>query len=244
MTVTEEALGSFGSLTRALGITTEAGFNGAWFSDPLAGDSNPHGLGTVISDDSQRTALGDFVDEVLGPPDGETLGETRWIPLFDNDDPHIGVFAVLEPTGSADSGTVRVGVGVEHQAGTGAPRVTTRLHVPIASMKRGTGTDPRPSDGGLPRWLALGRPGGRISLSVQATITDAPPIPGTAHLGGATVSLDIPTVDTDDVGFSLVLRDLQLPGATAPSSPTLTLDSLDEVGSDLLAFLVGLVRRR
>ena len=242
MTLTEDGLGSFGSLSRALGITTSAGFNGAWFGDPLAGSANPHGLGTVLSDDGQRTALGDFVDEVLGPPDAETLHETRWIPLFHNDDPDVGVFAVLEPTGSPDAGTVRVGVGVEHRTGTDAPCVVTRLHVPIAHVRRGTAPDPRPTGGDLPRWLVLGRPGGRVSVSVEATLTDAPPVPGTAYLRGATVSLDIPTAPSDDVGFTLVLQDLQLPGAAAPSSPTLSLDALDEVGSDLLEFLVGLVR--
>ena len=242
MTLTEDGLGSFGSLSRALGITTSAGFNGAWFGDPLAGSANPHGLATVLSDDGQRTALGDFVDEVLGPPDGETLDETRWIPLFHNDDPDVGVFAVLEPTGSPDAGRVRDGVGVEHRTGTDAPCVVTRLHVPIAHVRRGTAPDPRPTGGDLPRWLVLGRPGGRVSVSVEATLTDAPPVPGTAYLRGATVSLDIPTAPSDDVGFTLVLQDLQLPGATAPSSPTLSLDALDEVGSDLLEFLVGLVR--
>ena len=252
MSFGEDDLGAFGALTRAIGLTRGASGdnNPDWFSDPVGGTgsehSNANGFATILSDDDQRNALTEFVDSTLGPPTGHDDDSARWVPLFANDDPAVTVYAVLEPTGSASAGTVRVGVGVEHSTGSGAdplnrvsPKVTTRLHVPIAHVARGT--DSRPTDGPNPSWLLLGSEGGRIGVEVEATFTDAAPVAGEAFLRGMSVSVGIPT-GPEPVAFSLSLIDLQLPGATAPTTRTLTLDDLATVGTDLIEFIVGLVR--
>jgi|GEM_PF-1430445 len=245
MPFTESDLGAFGALTTAIGLTSKGGVNNQdWFGDPVGGTgsthTNAHGFATILSDDDQRRALEDFVDEVLGPPQGHDDDTARWVPLFQNADPTVTVYAVLEPTGSASSGTVRVGVGLEHTTSGGtAPSVTTRIHVPIAHVPRGT--DPRPTGGPNPTWLLLGQVGGRIGIEVEATFTDAAPVPREAYLRGATIGLGIPT-GPEDVEFTLALLDLQVPGALTPTTQTLTLDDISEVGPDLVQFLVGLVK--
>lgn len=240
MTLTQDGMGAFGSLAQALGITDGSGANSAWFGDPMGTSGNAHGLTTILADTGQRDALIAFVDEALGPPELHREGEQKWIPLFSESSPAITVYAVVEPV----QGAVRVGVAVEHQAGTTAPTVKTTIHVPIFHVPRSGQTDSRPTDATLPRWLLLGRPGGRISIGVEADFADAPPVPGVAYLGGASVHLAIPTTTDDTVGFSLSLVDLQLPGATAPQSRTLDLDSLTTLGADILEFVVGMVRQQ
>ena len=240
MPLTESSMESFGSLARAIGLTSDSGTNGAWFKDPVGGSvDNAHGLKTVLANDGQRTALVAFVDEVLGPPTLHQAGEQRWIPLFAESDPNVTVYAVLEPV----AGAVRVGVGVEHLAGTTNTHVKTTLHVPIFHVPR-DGADSRPADGPLPKWLLLGRPGGRIAVTVDAQFEPGPPTPGDAFLGGASVSLAIPTSPDDTVEFALTLRNLQLPGATTPTSRTLDIASLDELGPEVFEFVVGIVRQQ
>ena len=78
-------------------------------------------------------------------------------------------------------------------------------------------------------------------VEVEATFTDAAPVAGEAFLRGMSVSVGIPT-GPEPVAFSLSLIDLQLPGLTAPTTRTLTLDDLATVGTDLIEFIVGLVR--
>ena len=240
----ESDLGGFGSLTHALGITDGTSTNAHWFDDPLGGSTkNANGLRTILSDEGQRTALETFVDEVLGPPDAHDEGPARWIPLFTETDPDVAVFAVVEPTGSPGNGTVQVGVGVEatiRSTDPPHPSVSLRAHVPVAQVPRGT-TYPS-SVTGDPRWLVLGRPGGRIGIELVATFTEAAPVPREAFLRGARLSVGIPTAPGDGLELVLELTDLQLPGAATPTTQTLSLDDLATVGPDLLEFLVGLVR--
>ena len=234
----EGDLGAFGALGRAIGLTTEAGANAAWFGDPVGGSAgNPTGLRTVLTHPAQREALLSFVDEILGPPEGRTLGTQRWVPLFANGDPAVRVSAVVETL----PGSVRLGVAVEHSTGSTAPHVSTRLHVPLVQLPNGS-ADSRPTGGADPRWLLLGHDGGRVGIEVDATFAGTPPLPGEAHLGGARVRLDIPTSGTDTLSFGLDLVDLQLPGATAPTTQTLDLDSLAELAPDVVEFVVGLVQ--
>src|SRR5450631_1921567 len=237
----DASLGSFGSLAHAIGLTDGTTANSTWFKDPVGGSTdNVHGLKTVLSDDDQRAALEAFVDEALGPPERHTSGAQRWIPLFAESSPAVTVYAVLEPV----AGAVRIGVGVDHTAGTPTTHVKTSVHVPIFHVPRG-GADSRPADPpDLPRWLLLGRPGGRIEVSADAQFEPGPPTPGEAFLGGAAVTLAIPTTSEDQAEFSLTLRDLQLPGATTPSSRTLDITALDELGPDVFEFVSGILRQQ
>lgn len=240
MTIAESDLASFAQLTRALGITTTSGPNSTWFQDPVGGSSqNPTGLKTILANDDQREALVGFVDEVLGPPDADQRDETTtWLPLFRNADPELTIYAVLAPV----AGAVHLGVGLAHSTGDVSPHVTTRIHAPLFRVPRGTGALPNDSAASLPNWLLLGREAGRVVIEVDATFTDDPPTPGEGFLRGLRAGIEVPTDGVSDVGFTLTLRDLQIPGATAPSSPTLDLDSLDDLGEDVFTFAVGLLR--
>ncbi len=240
MTITQDGLGAFGHLAQALGITDGSAANGAWFGDPMGTGGNQHGLTSIIADDDQRNALVDFVDEALGPPDLHREGEQKWIPLFVETSPAIAVYAVVEPI----AGAVRVGIGLEHTAGTDVPNVRTTIHVPIFHMKRRGQTDPQPVVPDLPDWLQLGRPGGRIAIGLKCEFEGIPPTPGEAYLRGADVQLLIPTCAADTVGFSLSLLDLQLPGATTPQTRTLDVGSLTSLGADVLEFVVGMLRQQ
>lgn len=245
MPLTESGLGSFGALARAIGLMGDSGANGSWFTDPMGGSSaNPTGLKTVLGDDGQRGALESFVDDVLGPPVRHEVPEPggepeTWVPLFAEADPHLTVYAVLRPV----AGAVRIGVAVEHRAGTDSTHVTTTVHVPVFHVPRGS-ADSRPSGGDLPTWLLLGRPGGRIAVSVDAQLDPGPPTPRAAFLGGASIGMQIPTCADDTADFTLTLRDLQLPGAATPSSRTLDIDSLAELGPDVFDFVVGILRQQ
>ncbi|WP_256841170.1 DUF6603 domain-containing protein [Ornithinimicrobium cryptoxanthini] len=240
MTIAESGLESFAQLTRALGITTTSGGpNAKWFQDPVGGTTeNPTGLKTILANDDQREALVQFVDEVLGPPEADQREETTWLPLFRNPDPELTIYAVLTPV----TGAVQLGIGVAHSSGDLSPRVTTRLHAPLFRVPRDTATLPSDSATSLPSWLLLGREAGRVAIEVDATFTDDAPTPGEAFLRGLRAGIEVPTDGVSDVGFTLTLRDLQIPGATAPSSPTLDLDSLDDLGEDVFTFAVGLLR--
>ncbi len=200
MTITQDGLGAFGSLARALGIVGSSAANAAWFGDPMGGStSNPNGLKTVLADDGQRQALVDFVDEVLGPPEEHQVEGQQWVPLFRETDPDLVVYAVLEPV----PGAVRIGVAAEYATGDEAPCAKVSVHVPIFQVPR-TGTDSRTAGAGLPKWLFLGQREARIEFGVEATFTDDPPVSGQAHLGGARARVGIPTlVPGDSVDFAL-----------------------------------------
>jgi hypothetical protein len=243
MSFTGTQLDAFAQLATALGILTDGETpNPAWFTDPVgrapgSGTGNPRGLRTILADDDQRAALLAFVDEVLGAPDRTERDGATWVPLFRETSPQVTIYAVVRAVANA----VHLGVGIEHATTGAAPTVATRLHVPIFQLARGTGSGPADSDG-LPGWLLLGRAGGRIGVSVDLTLRDGAPSAGEASLGGLALGLDVPTAAGDAVGFALALRDLQLPGASAPRTFALDGDSLAELQADAFALIVGLVR--
>jgi large repetitive protein len=239
MTLDASALGSFGDLATALGLLGPGGAaNPAWFEDPVNGGDGSTGTGLkhIMSDAGQRDALLRFVDSVLGPPEARTERDARWVPLFANDDPVLTVYAVVESV--PDAHEVRLGVGVEHTTQGGPPTVSTRAHVPLFRFAD-RGHDLGPGD---TPWLLLGRPGGEISVTVDATITTTAPAPGVASLGGVAATVRVPTHEEGDLGFALELKDLQLPAASSPRTFSLDADSTEELGSDLLDLLTGLVR--
>jgi large repetitive protein len=240
-TLTADSLGSFGRLATAIGILEPSGgANPSWFGDPVgsatATTGNQHGLRHVLSDDDQRAALFDFVDEILGPPEAEEEADETWVPLFAADSPHVTVYAVV----SAAAGEVHLGVGLKHETDGGTPSVATSLHVPLFRFaRRGSSL---PTGTSLPAWLLLGSPGARVGIDVTATLDDAPPAPGVAALAGLSIGLGIPTAAGDDLAVSVVLRGLQLPGASAPETFTLEASSLEDLGTEVLDLMLGLVR--
>lgn len=240
MTITDDQLGSFASLATAIGLMRGGSAQSSWFEAPL-GDARDGsfapGLSTMLADDVQRNALVDFVDEVLGPPDRETAGGEVWVPLFSESDPPITISAVL----TERAGSVRVGVGAEYEAGTGTPRVTTKVHVPIFQFRRREGGLEQTGNS-LPEWLLLGGPNGNIAVALDVVLDESLPQAGEPALGGITIGVSIPTSQDGNVSFSIGLQRLQLPGAPAPTDLTLDVDSIDELGSDVLELILGLVR--
>ena len=240
MTVTDEQLDSFASLATAIGLMRDGSPQPSWFESPLGNRSDGSfvaGLTTMLADDTQRNALVDFVDEVLGPPDREQDGGDVWVPLFSESDPPITISAVL----TERAGSVRVGIGAEYEAGTGTPRVATKVHVPIFQFRRRTG-DLEATGPDVPDWLLLGGPNGNIAISLDVVLDETLPPPGEAALGAITVDVSIPTSESGNVSFAVGLQRLQLPGAPAPTDLSLDVDSIDELGSDVLELILGLVR--
>lgn len=245
MSLDQSALGSFGDLATALGLLADGEPNPSWFGDPVGGGEGPggpltpHGMKHLLADEDQREALVRFVDEILGPPDQREQGGQKWVPLFDESDPDVTVYAVVDDgPGTADA--VHLGIGFTHTTSGGPPRVTTSIHVPLFRFAERGST--LPADGvGTPEWLLLGRDGGDIEIGVDATFTDAAPAPGEPSLGGLGATLRVPT-DALDVGFAITLRDLQLPGAPSPRSFTLDVGSPEEVLEEVLDLASGLVR--
>ena len=209
MTITDDQLGSFASLATAIGLMRGGSAQSSWFEAPL-GDARDGsfapGLSTMLADDVQRNALVDFVDEVLGPPDRETAGGEVWVPLFSESDPPITISAVL----TERAGSVRVGVGAEYEAGTGTPRVTTKVHVPIFQFRRREGGLEQTGNS-LPEWLLLGGPNGNIAVALDVVLDESLPQAGEPALGGITIGVSIPTSQDGNVSFSIGLQRLQLP---------------------------------
>ncbi len=239
MSVDQSSMGSFGDLAIALGLLSPNGQpNSAWFGDPVGGGGGPqaNGLKYLMADPGQRDALARFVDSVLGPPAATQEGTSTWVPLFatTSPEPQVIISAVLESTATE----TRLGIGLEHTTSGGPPTIDSRVLVPLFRFAaRGTTF---PADG-EPSWLLLGRAGGAIEVTVDATLSDATPTPGEASLGGVAATVRIPT-DTGQVGFDLTLRDLQLPGASQPQTLALDASSPDQLGSAVLNLLGGLVR--
>jgi large repetitive protein len=225
-------LDSFVELAAALGmLDANHDVNTAWFSDPVgASTANARGLRTMLAIDDQRESLLAFVDELLGAPDREAMDGAVWLPLLTEGS--VTVSAVVD-TASTDA--VLVGVGVEHTTAPGAVTVTTRAHVMVFRATRSGHAAPV----GDPTWAAIGQPGGRIGLSIDATF-GVPPASGVA-IGGMALTLSVPTNSTEALVVALELRDVVLPGAAAPRTFVLDAASLDELGRDTFDLLVSLL---
>ncbi|MEQ7128683.1 DUF6603 domain-containing protein [Actinopolymorpha sp. B11F2] len=242
MTLNAESLDAFAQLAKAIGLLESNGQpNPSWFGDPIGAATstgNQHGLRHLLADDDQREGLLGFVDEALGPPERGERSRQTWVPLFTESDPHLTVYAVLEET----AGHVRLGAGLEHTTAGGPPRVATRVHVPLFRFARRG--EPAPAEAGtMPGWLLLGTNGARVEIGVAATFSEsAPPPPGEPAIAGICFDLAIPTAPGDQLGVKLELRGLQLPGASAPRDIAVDASSLDELGSDVLDLVLGLVR--
>ena len=235
MSLTDE-LDAFSSLAEAVGLTEDGELKGAWFEDPLGTpNGSTRGLSSIMYTDAQRDALLAFVDDVLGPPDRETEDDAVWVPLFA--DSGATVFSVVETV----AGAARVGFGIEYASGTSTPSVAVRAHVPVFQFPR-EGGGALDISGSQPDWLLLGRNGGCIELSLDVNISNDTPVAGELFLGGTFLSASIPTTASDTFSLGVGLRRLQLPGTTTPRDLDLNVDSLDELGSEVLEFLAGLIQ--
>ena len=225
MTDLRDDLGVVGDLATALGLLDEGGsFEADFLSNP--GDH----LSTLLADDTQRQALVSFVDEVLGGAEAEAEGGTTWLPLVTTGSPPLTVAVTLDAS-PVDHIEIGIGVKVGNDADTAHVEATIPL---FRAAKR---------NHSVANVLLLGD-GGRLRLAVTLTLDHGTPTPGQAHLGGVDIAVDLPTGPNQPLPtLALTLRDLQLPGATAPT--TLTVDAgADGAGLEqaLLHLVVGLVQ--
>ena len=218
-------LGGVDRLAAALGLVDDGGLVGDWFSRP--GDY----LSSVLSDDEQRTALLEFVDEILGDATQKTDDEGwAWVPVVDVEEGALTVSVVVEELPAA----VHVGVGLRldltTQSGVG---VEAEVLVPLFASARGDG--PAPDNP-----LLLGSAGADIELDLALTLPDGE-VAGGVALAGATLGASIATAG-EEPAFRLALQGLALPGATAPRDIVVDAAGLEELDDAVLDLLLGLAR--
>ncbi|MDO6824394.1 DUF6603 domain-containing protein [Marinobacter sp. 1_MG-2023] len=228
----------FATLAEAVGLTRDGDLQGQWFQDPLGRpDGTRRGLSSMMYRDDQRDALIEFVDDVLGGAERDSVGDAIWVPLFN--DAGATIFVVVQEA----SDRVLVGFGIEYESGGQAPSVAVRAHVPVFQFERQTTVPSDPlGTGADPEWLALGQSGANIDISLEVGISVEAPAPGELFIGGVYLGLHLPTDPSDDLTFSVGFRRLQLPGSSAPKDFDLTVDSIDELGADFLEFMTGLIQ--
>jgi hypothetical protein len=219
-------LGGIDRLAAAIGLVDGDGALVAdWFSRP------GNYLSSVLADDAQRTALIEFVDEILGDS-AQTTDEAgrAWVPIADVDDGEFTVAVVIEELASE----VHVGVGVRldrtSQSGVG---VEAEAFVPLFASARGDG--PAPADP-----LLLGTAGASIEIDLALTLPDGE-VAGGVALARATLGASIPTAGAEPA-FRLALEGLTLPGASAPRDIVVDAAGLDELDDAVLDLLLGLAR--
>ncbi|HAS77024.1 MAG TPA: hypothetical protein DCS69_10155, partial [Marinobacter adhaerens] len=232
----DQNLDVFGTLAEAVGLTRDGELQGDWFQDPLGNpNGSKRGLSSMMYLDEQREALIAFVDDVLGAPDREEQGGAIWVPLFS--DSGATVFVVVE---EADNGA-RVGFGIEYDSASSVPAISVSAYVPVFQFER-EGAGALDISGAQPDWLVLGRDDAHIELAIKVIISKDAPAPGDLYIGAVSVGVDVPTSPSDDLEFSLGFERLQLPGTNAPRDFELTVDNINELGSDFLEFMTGLIQ--
>ena len=213
-------LGEIQGLGKALGFLDGSdNFRSDWLSNP------GQYLSSVLAEETQRNALVQFLDDVLGGEERETDPDGLiWLPIVSNASPHVTLFLVLDPT-AADS--VAIGVGV--RLTTSPTESKTSIHVPIFRAAKSGHTVPDP--------ILIGHSDSAvIRIETEITLGAAPP------LGGVGLSIRIPTTAGPAPQFALSLKRLQLPGASQPRDLDLSISNLADLESSALQLVFGLVR--
>jgi len=226
MSIDGSSLGDVAALATALGLLDGSGsIVTGWFENPGA-----H-VGAMLRDQGQRDALVQFVEDALGDqtaPVTDDPGRT-WVPLFGLTDA-VNLSAVLEPNGR---GTV-VSIGARIAATTPVT-VDAEIRVPLLRVNQGPGVVFLPG-------LGSTDPGdvadATAALSATVTMADA-----TLNSVGLTASVPLTVhggqlVGTPAVG--VVVRGLQLPGATQPLD--VSLDSASAIGPELAHLLTAVLQ--
>ena len=227
MAVGKSDLGVLGDLAVALGIFTPGGSpNPDWFGHPEAS------LTSMLSNPAQRAALIAFVDRALGGADRTTEAGVTWLPLFDIEDPPLGIALTVD---EAQPDGLHIGIGMRVR--TTAPSSSTTLAVPLFRVGK---------DGGaaVTQPLLLGSVGGRIRIGTSITLDTSPVVPGAARLGGIGIDIDLPTAPSDPQQplFGLSLTGLQLPGATTAKDLRVAADGAGALDDAVLELVLGLVK--
>ena len=218
-------LGVLGDLAKALGLVDGSDFRQDWLSNP--GEY----LSRMLADRQQREALVAFVDEVLGG-DERTTGPDGavWLPIARATDPDVAFFLVID-----DRPATSVAIGLGVRASSVAPVASVSAQLPLFAAAKSGHTVASP--------LLLGTPAARATLAVDITLEAAAPVPGQAHLGGVSLTLDVPTGAGGAAPVvSIALRQLQMPGANQARDLTLSVADLPSLQTAALDLVLGLVR--
>ena len=230
-------LGVLGQLAEALGLFVAGSPNGDWFAKPQ------DYLKTLLSNEKQRHALMQFIDDALGGEERHTVDNIVWLPLVTVPLPapgggageSFGSLSVSITVDEMQDDGLHLGLGLQFH--TNAPASDTTLAIPLfRAARQGAGT--------LGPTVLLGTEGGRIRIASHVTLTDAAPVPGQARLGGIGLQVAVPTLDTDRVGasFGFALTGLQLPGAAAPRDMVVHADGVDHLDDALLDLVLSLIK--
>jgi hypothetical protein len=221
----DDDLGVLGNLAEAIGLTNDGSFEPGWLGDP-----GSH-LGAMLARERQRDALIAFVDEALGGAERSTGPDgSVWLPIAQASNPSVTVYAVFD-----DRGADFVAIGVGVRVASTAPQASLSAHVPLFRAAKEGHSVASP--------ILLGSAAARGTLSFDITTDAAPAVPGQARLGGVALAISVPTGSGGaPPEFSLALRGLQMPGATAPRDLTLAASDLDSLESSVLDLVLGLAR--
>jgi hypothetical protein len=230
-------LGVLGQLAEALGLFVAGSPNGDWFAKPQ------DYLKTLLSNDKQRHALMQFIDDALGGEERHTVDNIVWLPLVTVPLPapggaageSFGSLAVSITVDELQDDGLHLGLGLQFH--TNAPASDTTLAIPLFRAAR-------EGAGSLGPTVLLGTQGGRIRIASHVTLTDEAPVPGQARLGGIGLQVAVPTLGTDPVGpsFGFALTGLQLPGAATPRDMVVHADGVDQLDDALLDLVLSLIK--
>ena len=217
-------LGDLADLATALGLLDgDGGLTADWFAKPGSY------LTSVLRNPSQRDALLTVVGDLLGGGSSTTdAAGRRWLPIVRVPGGAFAGYATVT-TGST---AVEIGAGIRVDVtSAGGVGCSAQVHVPLFAQ---------PLAGGATTTLP-GSAGAMVDLSVELTF---PPgsATGGVGLGGAALTVAVPTHDGDRPLVTLALNGLQLPGAQAPADLVVSADTVADMDAALLQLVLGMVR--
>jgi hypothetical protein len=211
-------LGDLTGLGVALGLLEPGGNpRSGWFADPASY------LKTMLTDDDQRQALLDTLDDLLGGSEVTRDDAGRsWLPVFEHDP--VSVSVVLDDSRPA----VHVGLGVRVAVvpAPGEVGLDVTAYAPLFAA-------------GAASALLLGHEGATVEVSLGL---DLPPTADTGSVSLARVeaSANVPTWGPAPQ-LGLALRGLRLPGAAAARDVVVEAAGIDDLDNALLDLVLGLL---
>ena len=220
MSLAPSDLGELTQLATALGLVDGSGdFRDDWLSRP------GHYLSSVLADPAQRDAMVSFVDDVLGGA-RRRHRTTSCGCRSSSTTIRMSAFSLCW---TRDPRHIAIGIGVRLTSGPpAAPTSTTQLHIPVFRAAKSGRT--------IPDSVLIGTPGAVLRLQTEIATGGGPP------LGGISLVIDVPADLSESPAFSLALKQLQLPGSSAPRNLEVSLDKLDQLDDTALELVFGVVR--
>jgi len=204
-------------------------FDSGWFSDPAT-----H-LKAVLPDDARRAALVRFADAVLARGTHTERDGVELVRLLNvrelGGDPALPDLTVQVSLDARPDGYVEIGLAATLR--TVAPATTTDVVIPLYRAAKAGKTVPQP--------FAL-LDGGIVKVSTDLTLAAAAPAPGEFGLAGVSASVETALPGGPPPAFTLVLRGLQLPGATTAADVQIGGPGVS-IQDSLLSLVLGLARQ-